>query len=253
MRRRSQLWADGCSDSWRSRLAKRPRPTPRASRVHEALERRRIGRARPLADPARRGRGGGRGRQARGSRKDGGNPRRRRPISSSTDWATPAALRCRGLLLLAQGESEAALVAAEQAASGLQRCRFPSRPRPRIAGRRRGAPSTGRAPPSRCRARGRQGRVRRARRALVDRAGGNGAQTGAALGRAAIATLTSAERRVASLVAAGRTNREVSAQLFTTVATVEAHLTRIYRKLGLRSRTELARRVADGTLDLAVE
>jgi DNA-binding NarL/FixJ family response regulator len=60
--------------------------------------------------------------------------------------------------------------------------------------------------------------------------------------------LTTAERRVASLVAAGRTNREAAAQLFTTVATVEAHLTRIYRKVGLRSRTELARRVADGTL-----
>ena len=55
---------------------------------------------------------------------------------------------------------------------------------------------------------------------------------------------------MAALVAAGRTNREVSAQLFTTVGTVEVHLTRIYRKLGLRSRTELARRVADGTLDL---
>ena len=39
------------------------------------------------------------------------------------------------------------------------------------------------------------------------------------------------------------TNREVAAQLFTTVATVEAHLTRIYRKLGLRSRTQLARAV----------
>jgi DNA-binding NarL/FixJ family response regulator len=62
--------------------------------------------------------------------------------------------------------------------------------------------------------------------------------------------LTSAERRVAALVAEGMTNREVAAQLFTTVATVEAHLTRIYRKLGLRSRTQLARAVADGTLEL---
>jgi DNA-binding CsgD family transcriptional regulator len=58
--------------------------------------------------------------------------------------------------------------------------------------------------------------------------------------------LTSAERRVAALVAAGRTNREVAAQLFTTVGTVEVHLTRIYRRLGLRSRTELARQVAEG-------
>ena len=62
--------------------------------------------------------------------------------------------------------------------------------------------------------------------------------------------LTSAERRVAALAAAGKTNREVAAQLFTTVATVEAHLTRIYRKIDVRSRTELAARIADGTLSL---
>ena len=65
--------------------------------------------------------------------------------------------------------------------------------------------------------------------------------------------LTNAERQVAALVAEGRANREVAAQLFTTVATVEAHLTRIYRKLGVRSRTELARHVADGTVSLADE
>jgi DNA-binding NarL/FixJ family response regulator len=58
---------------------------------------------------------------------------------------------------------------------------------------------------------------------------------------------------VAALVATGQTNREAAAQLFTTVATVEAHLTRIYRKLGVRSRTELACCVADGTLVLADE
>jgi DNA-binding NarL/FixJ family response regulator len=62
--------------------------------------------------------------------------------------------------------------------------------------------------------------------------------------------LTNTERRVAACVAAGRTNREVAAELFTTVSTIEAHLTRIYRKLDLRSRTELARRVADGTVTL---
>jgi tetratricopeptide (TPR) repeat protein len=45
----------------------------------------------------------------------------------------------------------------------------------------------------------------------------------------------------------------VAAQLFITVATVEAHLTRIYRKLSVRSRTELTRRVADGTVSLADE
>ena len=62
--------------------------------------------------------------------------------------------------------------------------------------------------------------------------------------------LTPAESRVAGLVAQGKKNSEVAAQLFTTVSTVEAHLTRIYRKLGIRSRTELARLVADGSLAL---
>ncbi|MDQ6709352.1 MAG: AAA family ATPase [Candidatus Dormibacteraeota bacterium] len=56
--------------------------------------------------------------------------------------------------------------------------------------------------------------------------------------------LTSTEERVAALVASGQTNREVAAQLFITIKTVEAHLTRIYRKTGVRSRTELAGRYA---------
>jgi DNA-binding NarL/FixJ family response regulator len=60
--------------------------------------------------------------------------------------------------------------------------------------------------------------------------------------------LTPAERRVAALVADGRKNREIAGALFMSVATVEAHLTRIYRKLDIRSRSELARLVADGTL-----
>ncbi|HEY8438408.1 MAG TPA: AAA family ATPase [Candidatus Limnocylindrales bacterium] len=62
-------------------------------------------------------------------------------------------------------------------------------------------------------------------------------------------SLTPAEARVARLVAEGRSNREVAAQLFTTVATVEAHLTRIYSKLGVRSRTQLARRLPELTTD----
>ena len=54
----------------------------------------------------------------------------------------------------------------------------------------------------------------------------------------------------AALVSTGLTNKEVAAQLFTSVATVEAHLTRLYSKVGVRSRTQLARRVADGLLDV---
>jgi DNA-binding CsgD family transcriptional regulator len=55
--------------------------------------------------------------------------------------------------------------------------------------------------------------------------------------------LTPVEERIAALVAVGQTNREVAVALFMSVRTVESHLGRIYRKLGLRSRTELARRL----------
>ena len=57
--------------------------------------------------------------------------------------------------------------------------------------------------------------------------------------------LTAAERRVAVLVAQGQTNREVAAALFLGERTVASHLTHIYAKLGIRSRTELARRLTD--------
>ena len=52
---------------------------------------------------------------------------------------------------------------------------------------------------------------------------------------------------MAHLVAGGRTNREVAAELVITTKTVEHHLGRIYGKLGLRSRSELAARLAVGT------
>lgn len=66
------------------------------------------------------------------------------------------------------------------------------------------------------------------------------------LGGRGRAGVTGAELRVAQLVAEGRTNREIAATLVVSVSTVEAHLTRIYAKLGIRSRTELARRVLAG-------
>jgi DNA-binding NarL/FixJ family response regulator len=55
------------------------------------------------------------------------------------------------------------------------------------------------------------------------------------------APLTSQEQAVTHLVAGGRTNREVAAELFLSVKTVEHHLSKAYAKLGVRSRTELVR------------
>ena len=52
--------------------------------------------------------------------------------------------------------------------------------------------------------------------------------------------LSETERRTAELAAAGRSNREISAELFVSVKTVEMNLTRVYRKLGVRSRSQLA-------------
>ena len=163
-------------------------------------------------------------------------------------WAAPAVLRCAALLLLARGEPlepspppkkrrpVSRRLASHSTAAG--RCSSPARP---CAAR--GTPARGwevrggaRSSPGSVRRLGRSGAESELRRASPrprhDR------------------ELTRAERRVAALVADGRTNREVAAQLFITSATVEAHLTRIYRKLGIRSRTELARLVADGRLSL---
>jgi len=58
--------------------------------------------------------------------------------------------------------------------------------------------------------------------------------------------LTATERQIAGLVAEGRSNKEVAAALFVTVKTVEANLSRVYAKLGLRSRADLARHIAAG-------
>jgi DNA-binding NarL/FixJ family response regulator len=62
--------------------------------------------------------------------------------------------------------------------------------------------------------------------------------------------LTPTEQRVAGLVAEGMKNKEIAGAMYVSVATVEAHLTRIYRKLGIRSRNELVRLISEGSVDL---
>jgi DNA-binding NarL/FixJ family response regulator len=57
--------------------------------------------------------------------------------------------------------------------------------------------------------------------------------------------LTTTELRIAVLVRDGASNREIANRLYLSVKTVEATLTRIYRKLGLRSRTQLSSRLRE--------
>jgi DNA-binding NarL/FixJ family response regulator len=55
--------------------------------------------------------------------------------------------------------------------------------------------------------------------------------------------LTETERRVAAMAAEGLSNKQIAAALFMGVSTVEAHLSHVYRKLGIRSRAGLATRL----------
>jgi DNA-binding CsgD family transcriptional regulator len=55
--------------------------------------------------------------------------------------------------------------------------------------------------------------------------------------------LIPSEQRIAELAAAGMSNQDIAAQLFISSKTVEANLTRIYRKLAIRSRAQLSRHV----------
>ena len=106
----------------------------------------------------------------------------------------------------------------------------------------------------------RRNRQKRAAKQALDRAlglfQGLGVPLWAARARAELARvgirpsaplgLTATEERVARLVAEGKSNREVAAELFLSRRTVEDNLSRVYRKLGVRSRTQLARSFASG-------
>ncbi|WP_306337334.1 LuxR family transcriptional regulator [Streptomyces sp. KL118A] len=65
------------------------------------------------------------------------------------------------------------------------------------------------------------------------------AAAGPAPSAAGAARLTEPEQRVAALAAFGYTNREISAKLYVTTSTIEQHLTKIYRKLGISRRSQL--------------
>jgi DNA-binding CsgD family transcriptional regulator len=161
-------------------------------------------------------------------------------------WALAILARCRALLLAARGDFEGAFAGFEHALGEHARCHDPfHHARTLLAlGRTR-----------------RRAKQRRAARTTLEDAGTRfdrlGAPLWAAQARAELARiggrrpaqgeLTEAERRIATLVAEGRPNREVAAALFLTEHSVEAALTRIYRKLGIRSRAALARLLAPNT------
>jgi DNA-binding CsgD family transcriptional regulator len=161
-------------------------------------------------------------------------------------YARARASRCRGLLAAANRDFEDAFAAFDEALAAHERLSEPLEhgrtllalgQTQRRAGRRRDARAT----------------LNKAR-AIFDEIGAAlwEEQTRAELERLGGRkpsghALTGAEDRVARLVAEGKTNREVAAELFVTERTVETHLTSIYRKLELHSRRELARHLAGGS------
>ena len=160
-----------------------------------------------------------------------------------TPWPLAMGARCRGLLQAAEGDLEAALASCEQALEVHERMPAPfERARTlliygtilRRAKRRKAAREAIEAALS----------IFEALPAPVwaDNARAELARIG---GRAPSGDgLTEGERRIAELVAAGKSNKETAAALFLSVHTVEGALKRVYRKLGVRSRTELSRRLS---------
>jgi DNA-binding NarL/FixJ family response regulator len=102
----------------------------------------------------------------------------------------------------------------------------------------------------------RRQRQRRAARTSLDRARALFEQMGAPLWAARAAdelaripsgrsegSLTPAQRRVATLAASGKSNKQIAAELFLSVHTIELHLSHAYAKLGVHSRSQLAGRL----------
>ena len=158
-------------------------------------------------------------------------------------WGSATALRCRGLIAAAEGRAEDAL---SDLAEALERHEDVPQPFDRA----RTLLALGSVQ--------RRAKQRGEARVSLESALAVFEELGAALwserARAEIARLggrrardrdelTETERRIAELAASGRSNREVAGELFVSERTVEANLTRAYRKLGVRSRTELARRL----------
>jgi DNA-binding CsgD family transcriptional regulator len=166
---------------------------------------------------------------------------------SRSPWALATAARNRGLLYEAHGQIENAREALERALAEHARMQCPfERGRTLLA-----AGSIHR-----------RARAKRAARESLEEAhqifDGLGARLWADRARDEVARisgrrpaasdLTTSETRLAALAAKGLTNKEIASCLHVSVHTVEGHLTRIYRKLGIRSRAALALHLSPGQM-----
>lgn len=159
-------------------------------------------------------------------------------------WVLAVSARCRGFLLAAQGDLDAAIDAGQRSMRELDRLQMPfERARTLLL-------------------LGQLYRRKRQRQNAIDaltearetfeklgtplwtrRAEEELSRTNA--GRRVDVELTQSEQRVADLAATGMTNRDIAAALFISPKTVEHHIGRVYRKLGIRTRAELGRRMSE--------
>ncbi|MDT5016608.1 MAG: hypothetical protein QOD39_2768, partial [Mycobacterium sp.] len=159
-------------------------------------------------------------------------------------WMLAVGARCRGMLLAAAGDVEAAVAATERALHVHERLAMPfevARTQllvgqlQRRQRQREAASATLRTALATFEALGTTLWADRARTEL-SRAGGTRTRE----------ELTASEQRVAELASSGMSNRDMAAAMFISPKTVEANLSRVYRKLNIRSRAELGRVMGKG-------
>jgi DNA-binding CsgD family transcriptional regulator len=158
-------------------------------------------------------------------------------------WALASSARCRSLLAAARGDLEAALVDAEDTVRRWDELEMPIE-------LGRGLLALGQVRRRRTERRLAREALERARdvfaaigaRPWMDRASQELGRI--PIRRGASHDLTPTEQRVAEFAGRGNTNQQVAKALFMSPKTVEANLTRIYSKLGIRSRAELGARMA---------
>jgi DNA-binding NarL/FixJ family response regulator len=163
---------------------------------------------------------------------------------SGIPWSLAVSARCRGLLLAADGQLDASAEALERALREHERSPVPFE-------RARTLLAYGQVL--------RRTRQKRKARAALEEAAVLFERLGAGpwaarthdelrrtAARAAPTGLSETELKIARLAADGLTNRAIAAEVFVSPKTVEANLGRVYRKLGIRSRAQLARALEAG-------